>query len=98
MKRSNRDFPACVSLGSQRIKGLPCLEFKQRCSVVSADLTGCLSMCVRESAALLEKASTGSSAHPLCAIHHDGQLRYTRRCMAQVLLVQPAANSQDKAV
>jgi hypothetical protein len=95
MKGPNRDFPASVSLGPQRIRGLPCLEFKQRCTVVSADLTGCLNICIRESAALLEKASTESSAHPLCTIHHDGRLRYTRRCMAQVLLVQPAANSQD---
>jgi hypothetical protein len=97
MKGPNRDFPASVSLGPQRIRGLPCLEFKQRCTVVSADLTGCLSMCVRESAALLAKASTGSTAGSLCAIHHDGRLRYTRRCMAQVLLAQPAANSDSEA-
>jgi hypothetical protein len=94
MSGSNRDFPACVNLGSQRIRGLPCLEFKQRCLVVSADLTGCLSMCARESAALLAKASDGRSAHSLCAIHRDGRLQYTRRCMAEVLLAQPPANSE----
>jgi hypothetical protein len=93
---SKRDFPAGAGFGSQRIKEMPCLEFKQRCAAVSADLTDCLGICVRESAAVLAEASSGSSTHSLCAIHLDGRLQYTRRCAAPVLLARPAANSDSQ--
>jgi hypothetical protein len=54
-----------------------CVDFKQHCTVVSADLSRCSSICAKEAAALLARVSRGTSSHGLCAIRHDGQLQYT---------------------
>jgi len=76
------------------IRDIRCLEFRQHCSVVSADLSRCSSICIRETTALLAEVSHGASSHGLCAIRHDGRLQYTRRCAVAELRSKTAINGE----
>jgi hypothetical protein len=77
------------------IADMRCVEFKQHCVVVSADLSGCSSICAKEAAALLARVSRGTSSHGLCAIRQDGRLQYTRRCVVAELRERAALNSDS---